>query len=725
MITYERLDNGIKVRSGDHTTEVVFISDTIVKISRYTSRKTAELAVVAKESSLKSSLTESDGVTLSTSSLAVTVREDSVVFQDKQEFLREVESRVSEGPSEIQYIGTGEGFYGLGQHQGLFNYAGKEVVLSQRNPTESAVPFLISSGNYGILWDNASLSRVRIRGEAGYANISYWAERGPITYYVIRGSNADEVIAGYRRLTGYAPLLPKWAYGYWQSKERYKSQTELLQVVDRFKKEKIPLDVLIQDWMYWGKYGWNALRFDEEAYPSPAQLISQLHDAGVRLIISVWSNFGRSTEVYKEFLQNGYLISGSLNYDPFNERARQAYWAHLEEFMKMGIDGWWLDASEPEFNKPVDETSDLGIWSFYTGLHDSSTAMGPGAELVNAFPLMHTKAVYEGQRSVSNRRVVILTRSAFAGQQRNSAITWSGDIHHDWGVLSGQVPAGLNFSASGIPYWTTDTGGFFSGNPSTPSYKQIFLRWLQWSTFTPIMRVHGTWFAKEPWMFGEDGEQIIKSYIELRHRLFPYVYSVARMVSEGYTMMRPLFMDFDEGQVLDISDQYMFGPFIMVCPITLPEDGRLVYLPKGNWYDFWTGRIIQGGTSIRVEAPLHKIPLFVREGSMIPLGPADQDLTMPISELELRIYRGNNVQFTLYDDDGETYAYENGDFAKVPLQWFERERKLILGDLQGSYKLQNMKVNLVLVREGKGVGKDESQPDWSTNYEGKKIEINL
>ena len=217
-------------------------------------------------------------------------------------------------------------------------------------------------------------------------------------------------------------------------------------------------------------------------------------------------------------------------------------------------------------------------------------------------------------------------------------------------------------------------------------------------------------FAKEPWMFGEDGEQIIKSYIELRHRLFPYVYSVARMVSEGYTMMRPLFMDFDEGQVLDISDQYMFGPFIMVCPITLPEDGRLVYLPKGNWYDFWTGRIIQGGTSIRVEAPLHKIPLFVREGSMI---------------LELRIYRGNNVQFTLYDDDGETYAYENGDFAKVPLQWFERERKLILGDLQGSYKLQNMKVNLVLVREGKGVGKDESQPDWSTNYEGKKIEINL
>ncbi|MDP7976388.1 MAG: glycoside hydrolase family 31 protein [TACK group archaeon] len=725
MNTYERLDNGIRLKSGTETTEITFLSEDIVKISRYTSRKAPELAVTLGEWNVKSSLTESDGIILSTGSLAVTVREDSIVFSAKQEFLREVHHEISDGASQIDYMASGDGFYGLGQHQGLFNYLGNEVVLSQRNPTETAVPLLVSSARYGILWDNASLSKLKLVEEAGYASIAYWAERGPVTYYVIRGNTVDDVVAGYRKLTGQVPLLPKWAYGYWQSKERYKNQAELLQIADQFKKEKIPLDVLVQDWMYWGKHGWNALRFDEDNYPSPSELASQLHDAGIRLMLSVWSNFGRSTEVYREFSQKGYLIPGSLNYDPFNEEARRAYWARLQELLKLGIDGWWLDASEPELNKPIDEASDLGIWSFYTGLHDSQTAMGPGANVVNAFPLMHTKAVYEGQRSVTDKRVVILTRSAFAGQQRHSAIIWSGDIHHDWGVLSGQIPAGLNFSVSGIPYWTTDTGGFFSGDPSTPSYKEIFIRWLQWSTFTPIMRVHGTWYAKEPWRFGEDGKQIIKSYIELRHRLFPYIYSVARMVTDGYTMMRPLFMDFDDRQVLNISDQYMFGPSIMVCPVTAPSTRRRVYLPKGNWYDFWTGKAIAGGSLIEVDSPLNKVPLFVKEGAIIPLGPADQSLSVPVSQLELRVYKGDNAEFFFYDDDGETYAYERGEFARVPFSWVERERKLKIGDQQGPFKRPNMKIDLVLVREGKGAGKDEGQPDWSTNYEGKQIEINL
>mgnify|MGYP001626338529 FL=1 len=285
MNTYERLDNGIRLKSETETTEITFLSEDIVKISRYTSRKAPELAVTLGECDVKSSLTESDGIILSTGSLAVTVREDSIVFSAKQEFLREVRHEISDGASQIDYMASGDGFYGLGQHQGLFNYLGNEVVLSQRNPTETAVPLLVSSARYGILWDNASLSKLKLVEEAGYASIAYWAERGPVTYYVIRGNTVDDVVAGYRKLTGQVPLLPKWAYGYWQSKERYKNQAELLQIADQFKKEKIPLDVLVQDWMYWGKHGWNALRFDEDNYPSPSELASQLHDAGIRLML--------------------------------------------------------------------------------------------------------------------------------------------------------------------------------------------------------------------------------------------------------------------------------------------------------------------------------------------------------------------------------------------------------------------------------------------------------
>jgi len=638
---------------------------------------------------------------------------------------------IHEGGSGLSLRGQakGAGFYGLGQHQGLFNYVGNEVVLSQRNPTESAVPLLVSDEGYGIMWDNPSLSKVKItKGDHDFCDLEYWCEEGPLDYYVIYGGNADGVVSKYRELTGPAPLLPKWAYGYWQSKERYKSQGELLSVAAEFERRGIPLDVLVQDWQYWGKYGWNAMKFDEGFYPDPATAFKELHARGVRLVISVWSNFGLSTEIYKEFKEKGLLIPGTQNYDPFGEEGRKAYWEKLKRFADLGVDGWWLDASEPELNQvPSSPASDLGTWSFYTGLHESVTKAGKGSSVVNAFPLFHTQGVYEGSRQYTGKRVVILTRSAYLGQQRNSAITWSGDVYGDWSVLAGQIPAGLNFSCSGIPYWTTDTGGFLSGDPANAAYREVFIRWLQWSTFCPIMRVHGTWYAKEPWTFGEEGEKIIGDYIKLRHRLFPYVYSVARMVTEGYTMMRPLFMDFaDKGpDVLDRRDQYMFGPYIMVNPVTAPTRSRRVYLPRGLWYDFWTGEAHDGGSTLLVDAPLDRIPLFVKAGSILPMMPANFPLTQPLRDIELRVYPGADGSFQLYDDDGETYEYEKGAYVKVPITWSDGKKALKIENYQGAGAAPKIRFKLVIVKKGKGVGIEEGTFDAQENYEGGSVEVNF
>ena len=627
----------------------------------------------------------------------------------------------------------GRGFYGLGQHQGLFNYLGATVYLLQRNPTETALPILISNEGFAVMWDHYSLSKIDVKPTSpGEARVEFWSEDvDSIEYYVIYGPRLDDVVSGYRRLTGKAPMLPKWAFGYWQSRERYRTQDELVNVVREFRRRGIPIDVIVQDWLYWGKYGWNAMRFDESNYPDPASMVKEVHELGARLVISIWPIFGQKTEVYRAFKEKGYLIPGSLNYDPFNDEARREYWRLIyDNFAKIGVDGWWLDASEPELNKPRDPASDLGTWSFYSGLRDSTVALGRGSMYLNAYPLMHTKAVYEGQRSSMNRRVVILTRSAFLGQQRHSAITWSGDVHHDWGVLAGQIPAGLNFSISGIPYWTTDTGGFFSGDPSSRAYSEIFVRWLQWSAFCPVMRVHGTWYAKEPWMFTGEAYDIIVSYIKYRYRLLPYIYSVAWMVaSEDYTMMRPLVMDFQgDEEALNIGDQYMFGPSIMVSPVTEPTNRRRVYLPRGvEWYDFWTGERLSGGRYVMVDAPLDKIPLHVKAGSIIPLGPFKGNAMEPENPIELRIYDGADAEFRLYFDDGETYDYEKGEYCIIPLRWVSGEGRLIIGEGMGNYcsRLGGLTFNVVKVSPGVGVGFSEAKPQLTLSYNGRRIEVSL
>jgi len=625
-----------------------------------------------------------------------------------------------------EFTAVGHGFYGLGQHPGIYNYNGCEVTLLQSN-WEVAIPILVSSLGYAIMWDNYSMTRVKVE-KIGHATsrVKWWSEAAEgIDYYLLYGPSLDEVIAAYRWLTGSAPLLPKWAYGYWQSRERYKSQEELVSVAREFRRRGIPIDIIVQDWMYWGKYGWNAFKFDEENYPDPRKMVEDIHALDMHMLISIWPIFGEETQVYKEMLKRGFILPGTRCYDPYNSEAGQLYWEYIKNsFFDIGVDGWWLDATEPE--------TGLGWASFYTPMRETRTAMGPGAYYLNTFSLMSTKAVYEGQRSVSDKRVVILTRSSFLGQQRYSAITWSGDILHDWGELRRQIPAGLNFSISGVPYWTTDIGGFFSGNPGTKAYREIFTRWIQWGVFCPIFRVHGTTYPKEPWCFGDETEALIIKFIKFRYRLLPYIYSLAwKVTSEGYTIMRPLVMDFqNDPNVADIDDQYMFGPSLMVSPITLPNvDSRKVYLPptNGGWYDFWTGKRIMSTGWIDVPAPIDKIPLHVKAGSILPLGSPTSHALEDSSVIELRIYAGANGSFILYEDDGETYAYERGEYATIPVEWREEERTLIIGERKGSFPgMSNKKTfHVVLVGEGAGVGIEEARPDEVVEYSGKRLVIKL
>ncbi len=644
--------------------------------------------------------------------------------QTKGAILTEVAGDKTYQVENVFSVSGNECFYGLGQHPGIFNYKGRSITLVQRN-WDVAIPFLVSSRGYGILWDNCSMTRVDSFKDDEGDKLAWWSEvADSIDYYFIYGPNMDDIIASYRELTGVAPLLPLWAYGYWQSKERYKTQNEMVEAAKTFREKGIPIDVIVQDWMYWGKHGWNAFKFDEESFPDPSKMVKDLHALNVHVLISIWPIFDVNTDIYKIMSSKGYICPNTRCYDPFNEGARNLYWEYIRKaFFNIGFDGWWLDATEPE--------TGAGWSSFYTPFHSTKTAMGSGARYVNAYSLMTAKAVYEGQRSTSNKRVTILTRSSFAGQQRYSAITWSGDICHDWGVLREQIPAGLSFSMSGIPYWTTDIGGFFSGNPETESYREVFIRWFQWGAFCPIFRVHGTTYAKEPWMFGQESEKILVKYIRLRYRLLPYIYSVAWMVtSKGYTMMRPLVMDFrDDPQVLNIEDQYMFGPALMVSPVTLPKvPSRKVYLPKtiGGWYDFWTGNKIEGSQNINTSTPLDILPIHVKAGSIVPMGPSLQYAgEKPTNPLEIRVYQGTDGSFTIYEDDGETYRYENGEYSLIHMKWRDKEKTLVIDKRIGKYPkmLKERTFHIVLVKDGHGIGLDETEPDQELQYKGKKVLI--
>jgi alpha-D-xyloside xylohydrolase len=474
--------------------------------------------------------------------------------------------------------------------------------------------------------------------------------------------------------------MPKWAYGFIQSRARYYSQKELLQNLQTFRDKQLPLDLIVQDWMYWGKYGWNAMKFDENDYPDPAGMVKSAHDLHARIMISVWSRIAADTDIGKEFQTRNLYVPGTDWVDFFNPAARALYWTDFSKRMvPLGFDAWWLDATEPE-------NDDLHGRNVFTGLGDDVRLL---------YPLMVNRTVYEGLRKdVPGKRVMLLTRNAFLGQQRYASAVWSGDVGNDWETLRREIVAGLDYSASGLPYWTTDTGGFF--RPGTtqftdPAYHERLLRWLEFSTFTPLMRVHGWLTPTELWLYGPKVETVARKYLDLRYRMMPYIYSEAAQVNlRGSTLLRPLVMDFPSDQeALQQKYEFMFGKDLLVAPVTAASVTTAnVYLPaaSGGWYDFWTETRLLGARTVESSAPLDTIPLFVRAGSILPLGPAmqysDQEKDGPI---ELNIYPGRDGTFTLYDDEGTNYDYESGQSSTIVLNWKDRTHELLIGKRVGSF----------------------------------------
>jgi alpha-D-xyloside xylohydrolase len=585
--------------------------------------------------------------------------------------------------SERFFVDPRQGLYGLGQHQnGMFNYRGTVVELAQAN-TDVAVPLLVSSNGSAILWNTASRSwfdnrfamELKLTADAADA----------IDYFFIYGPEIDTLIHRYREMTGHAPLFGKWAYGFFQSKDRYKSAQELLDVAAKYRTEHVPLDTVVQDWFWWKQQG-DPEYTDAYLKPHPdvPGALSALHDEHVHAIISVWAMMSDKAANLQEFQRQGFIIPGSFDYDASNPAARDAYWKNLmAPILAQGWDGFWLDSSEPEI---LNGRSDASLF-------DKKIFIGSGARYTNVFPLFHTGGVYEHWRAGGNeKRVFILTRSGFLGQQRNAATVWSGDVFGTFLALQRQIPAGLNFAISGLPYWTTDIGGYSPPRDThDPSYQELYARWYEYGAFCPIFRTHGHRAndTNEVFSYGPVTPILIK-YDKLRYRLMPYIYSLAwRVTNEDYTIQRPLVMDWrDDPKVASIGDQFMFGPAILVNPVA--EEGatsRWLYLPPAAaWYDFWSGEKLEGARRIEVQAPLDRIPLYVRAGSILPLGPeveyAEQRTEDPV---ELRVYRGGDGSFALYDDQGDTYAYEKGAHAVIPLRWDDKSATLTIGARQGEY----------------------------------------
>jgi alpha-D-xyloside xylohydrolase len=540
-----------------------------------------------------------------------------------------------------------------------------------------------------------------------------------LDYIVFFGKNADDVIASYRNLSGNVPMLPLWAYGFWQCRERYTSGNHLVQTVEEFRKRKLPVDVIVQDWQYWGKHGWGVPKFDTTNYPNADQFIKRLHDLKAHFSISVWENLDKKSDVAKEYIDKNLYIANSPWIDIYNPETQKTHWNALDKnLFSLGVDSWWMDATEPENDALVGK----------------QTFFGPGDFYRLTYPLFVSKAVYDGQRKADPaKRVTILTRSAFPGQQRFGTINWSGDIGWNWDTYKRQIVAGLNYSLTGMPYWTTDIGGFFRpgrGQYTDLKYHDILTRWFQWSTFNTIFRMHGYQTETEPWKYGDTVMSNMRSMMNLRYRLMPYIYSEGWQISKnGSTMMRPLVMDFQrDATAIAQAYQYMFGKSLLVAPVT--EAGVTewnVYLSASTaWYDFWTGKRFSGGQTIKTAAPQNKIPVFVKAGSIIPMGKFMQyTAEKPMDTLELRVYAGADGQFTLYSDEGNNYNYEKGKYQVIPFKWNEQQKTLVIDKQQGDYTgaLKRRVFNIVWVNEADGKGIDISRKVKTVVYTGQKITI--
>ena len=542
------------------------------------------------------------------------------------------------------------------------------------------------------------------------SGLSLFSENGrAIDYYFIAGSGADEVISGYRFVTGKAVLLPRWAYGFWQSRERFNTQAEILGAVAEYRKRGLPLDNIVQDWRYWRDDSWGSHQFDPTRYPNPKAMVDQLHAQHARLMVSVWPKFYPTTEHFKELDAKGFVYHGNLEkqqkdwvgpgylstfYDPYAADARKIFWRQVEDSLgKLGIDAWWLDASEPDIQSNLDPEE--------RKLRMGPTAAGPAGEVFNSYPLMHSQGVYEGFRQDHpGERAFILTRSAFPGIQRYAAATWSGDVASRWSDLRDQISAGLNFSLSGLPNWSFDIGGFALESrylhPTAADQKEwleLNTRWFEFGAFAPLFRSHGQKPYREIYTLGASSPetyQTLEFYDKLRYRLMPYIYTVAAQTYHNdYTIMRGLVMDFPgDNNVRNIGDQYMFGPAFLVSPVyEYGARDRDVYLPAGtSWYDFYTGDRVDGGAHVKAAAPLSRIPLYVRAGSIIPIGPEIQYTgEKPDAPITLYVYTGHDGSFSLYEDAGTDYGYEKGAFATIPMSYNDARGDLTIGARKGEF----------------------------------------
>ena len=543
-----------------------------------------------------------------------------------------------------------------------------------------------------------------------------------LDYVVFYGPSADSVIASYRNLSGQVPMFPLWAYGFWQCRERYTSGTHLVETVKEFRNRNLPMDVIVQDWQYWGNNGWGVPKFDELNYPDPAGFIKELHDLNAHFSISIWSNPDKNSEIGKEYVTKNRFIPNSKWLDYFNPETRKEYWNTLKENMfDYGVDSWWMDAVEPEND----------------ALRGEITYLGPGDFYRLTYPLFVSQAVYEGQReTTSDKRVCILTRSAFPGQQKYGIINWSGDVGGTWDSYKRQIVAGLNYTITGLPYWTTDIGGFFRPGQSQytdEKFHELLTRWFQWGAFNPIFRIHGYQSETEPWKYGSQVENNMRKMLQLRYRLLPYIYSEAWQITKnGSTMMRPLVMDFNgDTSALNQPYEYMFGKAFLVAPVTESDVNEWnVYLPKSiAWYDFWTGDKHGGGQMITKETPIEIIPLYVKAGSILSIGPKVEYATEKNWDtLEIRIYPGADGEFTLYEDENDNYNYEKGTYSTITFTWDDTKKNLTISDRKGSFigLFSERIFRIIKVSSDNGIGTDTAKTyDKVITYNGNKITIGL
>lgn len=712
-------------------------------------------------------------------------REDSIYFEH---LIRGDLAHVVNLPRDFNFAGSHVTYEGeieaavTGEYKFILYYSGyqkvyinNELVVPERwrtawNPNSFKFSVNLEAGKrvpIKIEWEpNGSVAYCGLRvydprdpGEQ--LEMSWWGEmQDAIDYYFIYGDDMDDVISGYRTLTGKSPVMPKWAMGYWQSREKYNTSDEVLSTLAEFRRRGIPIDNIVIDWLHWKQDSWGSHEFDRDRFPDPKGMVDSIHAMNGRVMISVWPKFYVTTEHYKEFDKNGWMYKlpvqdsirdwvgpGYLSsfYDAYDPDARKLFWSQMNDhYMPLGIDAWWMDASEPN----IRDCTDIQ----YRKDLITPTALGPSTKYFNAYALMNAEAIYDGQRGVDpDKRVFLLTRSGFAGQQRYSTATWSGDIATRWEDMKAQISAGLNFALSGVPYWTMDIGGFCvedryvaaqqqydrTGveNPDLKEWRELNTRWYQFGAFAPLFRAHGQWPTREIFNIAPENHPAYKSvvyYTNLRYDMMPYIYSLAGMTYfNDYTIMRPLVMDFTaDKKVRDISDEYMFGPSLLVAPVyTYGATSREVYFPEGaDWYDFYNGKEIAGGQTLNVAAPYERIPLYVRSGAIIPFGPAMQYSDEKQADvINLYVYAGSNGEFTLYEDENVNYNYEKGAFARIPFTFDNATSTLTIGDREGEFPgmLKERKFNVILVSKANPVGYSRDAKGIEVNYNGSKTEVKL